>query len=172
MTAQTKTTTKTSGKIALAALISTLAIGGAATNANAAVTTCNSSGGRQEAGALIGAVVGGVIGNNVAKNERGLGTVAGAGLGAAAGSMIGCNQQDKRAADERARYGYSGKDAWVAHANVNIRSQPTAHSARVGGLQAGQRFQSMGVTRDGQWVIVGQNGRHVGFVSRGYASPV
>ncbi len=159
-------------KFAVAALVSTLAFSGATftsvTAANAGVTGCTASGGRQEGGALIGAIVGGVIGNNVAKNERGLGTIAGAGLGAAAGSAIGCEQQKSRAA----RYGYTGRNAWVAQTNLNIRSAPSTRGARVGSLAAGERFQSMGATRGGQWVMVGRNGRTIGYVAANYVSPV
>ena len=93
-------------KLAVAALVSSLTIGGATalttTTASAGVTSCNAPGGRQEAGAILGALVGGLVGNQVAKNERGIGTVVGAGLGAAAGSAIGCKQQDDRAEREQA----------------------------------------------------------------------
>jgi uncharacterized protein YraI len=159
-------------KFAVAALVSTLAFSGATFTsvsvANAGVTGCTSSGGRQEGGALIGALAGAALGSQISKNERGLGAVAGAGLGAAAGSAIGCEQQKKR----DARYGYSGKNAWVAHSNLNIRSAPSTRGAKIGSLVAGERFQSMGATRGGQWVMVGRNGRTIGYVSASYVSPV
>ena len=71
---------------AMASLV-TLAPMAAQAQANG-VTNCDAPGGRQRAGAAIGAVLGGVLGNQVARNERTLGTVAGAGLGAAAGSYL------------------------------------------------------------------------------------
>ena len=39
---------------------------------------CDAGGNKQTGGAVIGGLVGGVLGNNLAKNERGLGTVLGA----------------------------------------------------------------------------------------------
>ncbi len=57
------------------------------------IFSCQASGGKQEAGAVIGGVLGGVIGNKVSKNEKTLGTVVGAAIGAAAGSWIGCKMQ-------------------------------------------------------------------------------
>lgn len=164
-------------KLAVAALISSLTIGGATiattTTANAGVTSCNSTGGRQEAGALIGALLGGVIGNQVAKNERGIGTAVGVGLGAAAGSAIGCKQQDDRAEREAAYYrdAYQASNTFVARSNVNIRSAPSTRAAKVGGLRYGETFQSMGATRDGQWVLVGRKGYRVGYVASGYVTP-
>lgn len=161
-------TIKTS-KLTIAALAATLAFGAA--SANAQVTKCAATGGRQEAGALIGAVVGGVIGNNVAKNERGLGTVIGAGAGAAAGSAIGCEQQKSRARANGGYAAYKGRDAWVARSNLNVRSGPSTGARKVGSLYAGQTFQSLGASRDGQWVMVGQNGNHVGYVAKAYVYP-
>ncbi|OJU10948.1 MAG: hypothetical protein BGN86_02100 [Caulobacterales bacterium 68-7] len=163
--------------LAVAALVSSLTVGGAtvATTgvANAGVTSCNSTGGRQEAGALIGALIGGVVGNQVAKNERGLGTALGLGLGAAAGSAIGCKQQDDRAEREQAYYrdAYRASNTFVARSNVNIRSGPSVRAARVGSLGYGETFQSMGATRDGQWVLVGRNGYRVGYVAADYVAP-
>jgi uncharacterized protein YcfJ len=166
MTSFNKTT-----KLAVAALASTFAFSGATiattTAANAGVTGCSAPGGKQEAGALIGAVVGGVIGSNLAKNERGLGTVVGAGAGAAAGSAIGCEQQKKRAGYAT----YKGRNAWVARSNLKVRSGPSTGARQVGSLYAGQTFQSLGASRDGRWVMVGQNGNHIGYVSKAYVQP-
>jgi hypothetical protein len=164
-------------KLAVAALVSSLTIGGASvattTTASAGVTGCNAPGGRQEAGALIGALVGGLVGNQVAKNERGIGTVVGAGLGAAAGSAIGCKQQDDRAEREAAYYrgAYQASNTFVARSGVNIRSAPSTRAAKVGRLGYGQTFQSLGTTRDGEWVLVGRNGYRIGYVAADYVSP-
>ena len=165
------------GQLAVAALVSSLTIGGATalttTSANAGVTGCNAPGGRQEAGALIGAVIGGLVGNQVAKNERGIGTVVGAGLGAAAGSAIGCKQQDDRAEREAVYYrdAYQASNTFVARSTINIRSAPSTRSSKVGGLRAGQTFQSLGATRDGEWILVGRNGYRIGYVAADYVSP-
>jgi uncharacterized protein YgiM (DUF1202 family) len=164
-------------KFALAALAAALSFTGATiattTSANAGVTTCNSTGGRQEAGALIGALVGGVVGNRVAGNERGIGTVVGAGAGAAIGSAVGCKQQDDRAARDAAYYrdAYQASSTYVARSNINIRSQPTTKASRVGALRNGETFQSLGATRDGRWIMVGRNGYRVGYVASGFVVP-
>ncbi len=42
------------------------------------VIGCNASGGKQEAGAVIGGLLGAVAGNKLAKNDRGTGTAIGA----------------------------------------------------------------------------------------------
>jgi uncharacterized protein YgiM (DUF1202 family) len=164
-------------KLAVAALVSTLTFGGATvattSAANAGVTSCNSTGGRQEAGALIGALLGGAVGSQVAKHERGIGTVAGAGLGAAIGSAVGCKQQDDRAVREQAYYrdAYQASNTYVARSNVNVRSSASTRAAKVGALRYGETFQSLGATRDGQWILVGRNGYRVGYVSAGYVTP-
>jgi uncharacterized protein YgiM (DUF1202 family) len=164
-------------KLAVAALVSTLSLGGATalttTAANAGVTSCNAPGGRQEAGAVIGALIGGLVGTQVAKNERGIGAVVGAGLGAAAGSAIGCKQQDDRAEREAAYYrgAYQASNTFVARSNINIRSAPSTRSSKVGSLAYGQSFQSLGTTRDGEWILVGRNGYRIGYVAADYAAP-
>lgn len=164
-------------KFALAAVAAALSFAGATlattTAANAAVTSCNATGGRQEAGALIGALIGGAVGNRVAANERGIGTVAGAGVGAAIGSAVGCKQQEDRAAKDAAYYrdAYRASNTFVARSTANIRSQPTTKAARVGSLRGGETFQSLGATRDGNWIMVGRNGYRVGYVAAGLVKP-
>ena len=163
-------------KFALAAVAASISLGAmaaSATAANAAVTTCNAPGGRQEAGALIGALVGGVVGNRVAANERGIGTAVGAGAGAAIGSAVGCKQQEDRAAKDAAYYrdAYRASNTYLARSTVNIRSQPTTKAARVGSLRGGETFQSLGATRDGNWIMVGRNGYRVGYVSADHVQP-
>ena len=137
------------------------------------IVNCDAPGGRQQAGAAIGAVLGGVLGNQVAKNERTIGTVAGAGLGAAAGSYIGCKQQRDRAVAYQSAYaqGYSqaAANTYVARSNIKVRSAPTTASAQVGSLRAGQAFEALGGQNG--WVQVGQNGRPVGFVAGAYVQP-
>lgn len=170
---RTQTKSKAS-KLALAALAAGLSLTAVTTTtASAGVTTCNAPGGRQEAGALIGALIGGVVGNKVASNERALGTVVGAGAGAAIGSAVGCKQQDDRAARDAAYYrdAYQASNTFFARANANIRSQPTTKAARVGTLRGGETFQSLGATRDGNWIMVGRNGYRVGYVSANLVTP-
>jgi surface antigen len=55
--------------------------------------TCNTPGAQNRAGTIIGGLAGAAIGNQVAKNERTLGTIAGAAIGAMAGNYIGCRMQ-------------------------------------------------------------------------------
>ena len=116
-------------------------------------------GGRQRAGAAIGAVLGGVLGNQVARNERTLGTVAGAGLGAAAGSYIGCNQQRTRAIAQ------ANASQFRANSNLRIRSGPGTGFRQAGSLSAGQPFTA--VASQGDWVqIAGGGWVNANYVSR------
>jgi uncharacterized protein YgiM (DUF1202 family) len=177
--------TKTIGAGLLAAA---LGLAGA-TSASAGVTSCSAAGGKQEGGAVIGALVGGLVGHSVGGRHATGETVAGAALGAAAGSAIGCEAQKDRV--ERAQYrpatytrnGYrlSSQIApahfnrvgqtFVAESGVNLRAAPTSDSARVGRLQAGQRFQAMARVRGTDWILVGQGGVGVGYVRGDFVRP-
>lgn len=177
--------TKTTGAgIAAAMLAGALVLGGAS-GASAGVTGCSAPGGKQEAGAVIGALVGGVIGNKVGGRHATGETIAGAAVGAAAGSAIGCEAQKSRAANagtytqngyrlqsnvSAARYSRID-DTFVAESGVNLRAAPTTNSARVGRLQAGERFQALARVRDSDWILVGQNGVGVGYVRGDFVSP-
>ena len=109
--------------------------------------------------AAIGAVLGGVLGNQVARNERTLGTVAGAGLGAAAGSYIGCNQQRTRAIAQ------ANASQFRANSNLRIRSGPGTGYRQAGSLSAGQPFTA--VASQGDWVqIAGGGWVNANYVSR------
>ncbi len=142
---------------AMASLV-TLAPMAAQAQANG-VTNCDAPGGRQRAGAAIGAVLGGVLGNQVARNERTLGTVAGAGLGAAAGSYIGCNQQRTRAIAQ------ANASQLRANSNLRIRSGPGTGYRQAGSLSAGQPFTA--VASQGDWVqIAGGGWVNANYVSR------
>lgn len=149
-----------------------------AASAQSALTKCAAPGGKQEAGAVVGAVLGGVLGSRVSNNERAGGAVIGAGVGAAAGSAIGCRMQtndDQRrgvytAGGQRlasyvqpARFQKAGGRMY-ATANVNLRSGPSAGSAKVGSLARGEDFQALAWANGGQWVLVGRNGVGVGYV--------
>lgn len=181
-------TKTTGGALIAAALAGVLALGGA-TSANAGVTSCSATGGKQEAGAVIGALVGGVIGNKVGGRHATGETVAGAALGAAAGSAIGCEAQKDRAAKaygastykqggyrlnsnvHPANYAKIG-DAFVALSGVNLRAAPTTNSDRVGRLVAGERFQALAQVRGTDWILVGRNGVGVGYVRDDFVRPV
>ena len=54
-----------------------------------------------------------------------------------------------------------------ARSGLNIRSSPSIHGGRIGGLSNGTRFEMLGTSRSGAWVKVRANGR-TGWVSRQY----
>lgn len=92
---------------ALAALAISLPVAtpaAAAGNPLSSIFKCESSGKKQEGGAVIGGVVGGLVGSKVAKNDT-VGAVVGAAVGAAAGSYIGCRMQrsDQKKAERAAQ---------------------------------------------------------------------
>ena len=162
----------------------------AATSASAGVTGCAASGGKQEGGAVVGALLGGLVGHSVGGRHATGETVAGAALGAAAGSAIGCEVQKNKAghaANRPATYKSGGYrlssdisaarferigQPFTAQAGVNLRAAPTTNSARVGRLQAGERFQAMAKVRDSDWILVGQNGVGVGYVRGDFVRPL
>jgi hypothetical protein len=180
-------TSKTSIGVAVALTAGALALGMAST-ANAGVTTCAASGGKQEAGAVIGAVLGGLLGNAVGGHHAAGETVAGAALGAAAGSAVGCEAQKSAAtrASYDATYRHDGYrlqsnlqparyerlgGRFVAVTSVTMRAGPTTRSARVGRLPAGARFQALASVRGADWVLVGQDGVGVGYVRSEFVRP-
>ncbi|WP_425997861.1 SH3 domain-containing protein [Caulobacter sp. DWR1-3-2b1] len=148
------------------------------------VVGCNAAGSKQEVGAVIGGLLGAVAGNKLAKNERGAGTAVGAVVGAGAGSYVGCKMQKK---DARQAVGGTYKSdgvrfadsiqaepvtqldgKYVARSNLNLRASASTRGAKVGGVGAGQTFQALGRTGDGKWILVGQDGVGVGYVSSAY----
>ncbi len=172
-----------SGAVA-ALLVGALALGGGGA-ANAGVTGCSASGGKQEAGAVIGALLGGVVGNKVGGRHATGETVAGAALGAAAGSAIGCEAQKNQAKNAgtysqngyrlsndvaAARYERIG-ETFIAGSAVNLRAAPTTNSGRVGRLQPGQRFQALAQVRGSDWILVGDGGVGVGYVRGDFVRP-
>ena len=174
------------GALAAAALVAGLALSGAS-SASAGVLGCSAPGGKQEGGAVIGALVGGFIGNQVGGRNATGETVAGAAAGAAAGSAIGCEAQKNRAEKQGAttykRNGYRlysnvqpasynriGQ-TFVAESGVNLRAGPTTNSAKVGRLQAGERFQALAAVRGSDWVLVGVNGVGAGYVRADLVHP-
>ena len=162
----------------------------ASTSAQAGITGCSASGGKQEGGAVIGAVVGGLLGNAVGGRHATGETVVGAVAGAAAGSAIGCEAQKDRAkkrgygASTYSRGGYKLSsqvrpanyerigETFVAESTVNLRAAPSANSTRVGRLQAGQRFEAIAQVRNSDWILVGRNGVGIGYVRGDFVQPV
>jgi hypothetical protein len=171
--------------VGAAAAVLALALGGASA-ANAGVTGCSASGGKQEAGAVIGAGVGGVIGNKVGGRHATGETLAGAAVGAAAGSAIGCEVQ-KSSARQGSTYTRDGyrlhsnvqsarwsrvDEGFVAQRAVNLRAGPNGRSARVGRLQAGERFHALARVRGSDWILVGRDGVGVGYVRGDFVRPL
>jgi uncharacterized protein YgiM (DUF1202 family) len=54
---------------------------------------------------------------------------------------------------------------------VNLRSAPSLHSARVGRLRAGERFEALAHVRGTDWILVGQGGVGVGYVRGDFVRP-
>ncbi|CAN5593829.1 SH3 domain-containing protein [soil metagenome] len=148
------------------------------------VIGCKASGGKQEVGAVIGGLLGAVAGSNLAKNDRGTGTAIGAVVGAGAGSYAGCQMQKSRAAENAGGIYVSDgirvaqsvdaapmtkiKGKYVARSTLNLRGAASTRGARIGSVQAGEVFQALGRTGDGKWILVGQDGVGVGYVSSAY----
>jgi surface antigen len=53
---------------------------------------------------------------------------------------------------------------WSAQRNANLRSAPGTHGAIVGGLAKGERFTAIGKVDGGKWIMVGMNGKAIGYV--------
>lgn len=171
----------------------TLTLGAAATalslaaapQASAGVVGCKASGSKQEVGAVLGGLLGGLAGNKIAgKGDRGAGTAIGAVVGAGAGSAVGCNMQKTEAAKEVGgiyksggyRYAQTVRAAplvkmdrkYVTRSTVNLRADASTYGQRLGAVRSGTTFQALGRTGDGKWILVGQNGVGVGYVSSAY----
>ena len=165
------------------------------------VVGCDAPGNKQVGGALIGALLGAAAGSNLAKNDRGTGTAIGAVVGAATGSYVGCKMQRTDQVQTGYGYGqtyepeyqqpltysHSGyrlsgdispakyvRDggSFAASSNLNLRGAPSTSARKVGSLHAGERFQALARVRGTDWILVGQNGVGVGYVSGRYAQPV
>ena len=148
------------------------------------VVGCKASGSKQEVGAVLGGLLGAVAGSNLAKNDRGTGTAIGAVVGAGAGSYVGCKMQKSDAAKEVGgiyksggyRYAQTVQAAplvkvekkYVARSTLNLRSAASIRGAKLGAVRSGTTFQALGRTGDGQWILVGQDGVGVGYVSSAY----
>ena len=181
MTISTKIKTIT---LTLGAAAATLSLA-AAPQANAGVVGCKASGSKQEIGAVLGGLLGGLAGNKIAgKGDRGTGTAIGAVVGAGAGSAVGCGMQKKDAAQEVGgiyksggyRYAQTVQAAplvkmdkkYVARSTLNLRAAASTRGERLGAVSSGETFQALGRTGDGKWILVGQDGVGVGYVSSAY----
>lgn len=179
ITTKIKTITLTIGAAAAALSMA------AAPQANAGVVGCKASGSKQEVGAVLGGLLGGLAGNKIAgKGDRGTGTAIGAVIGAGAGSAVGCGMQKTEAAKEVGGVYKSGgyryaqtvratplvetKGKYVTRSTVNLRADASTYGQRLGSVQSGTTFQALGRTGDGKWILVGQNGVGVGYVSSAY----
>jgi uncharacterized protein YcfJ len=161
------------------------------------VIGCQAPGGKQEGGAVIGALIGAALGSNLAKNDRGTGTAVGAVVGAGVGSTVGCKMQEQKQAELNAGYRQQGfgqvyssggqklaqyvqparyeklrEATFVARSTVNVRAGASTRTTKVDQIKAGQSFQALARTTDGQWILVGQKGVGVGYVSAAYVNPV
>ena len=142
------------------------------------VVGCKASGNKQEVGAVVGGLLGAVAGNKIAgKGDRGTGTAIGAVVGAGAGSRVGCKMQKSDAAKEVGyRYAQTVQAAplvkvekkYVARSTLNLRAAASTRGERLGALESGTTFQALGRTGDGKWILVGQDGVGVGYVSSAY----
>ena len=61
---------------------------------------------------------------------------------------------------------------WSARRNANLRSAPGTHGKIVGGLAKGEKFTAIGKVQGGKWVMVGINGKAVGYVFSKLVGPV
>lgn len=165
--------------------------------AHAGVTSCAATGGKQEAGALIGAALGGLLGNSVSGHNRTTGTVIGAAVGAAAGSAVGCQMQHEDPTQRSARddryYGYQRStyvsggyrlssqieparfsrigQAFVVTRDFGMRAVPEFSGRYVGKLKGGERVDAMAHVRGTDWILVGRNGIGLGYVHEDYLRP-
>ncbi len=61
---------------------------------------------------------------------------------------------------------------WSARRNANLRSSPGTGGKIVGGLAKGEKFTAIGKVQGGKWVMVGIDGKAVGYVFSKLVGPV
>ena len=61
---------------------------------------------------------------------------------------------------------------WSARRNANLRSAPGTHGKIVGGLAKGEKFTAIGKVEGGKWIMVGIDGKAVGYVFSKLVGPV
>jgi len=134
---------------------------GAYAGANAGVSTgsplqsifsCSAGGNKQRGGAAIGAIAGGLLGNQVAKNERTLGSVVGAAAGAAIGSYIGCSMQ---VADQQRAYA-AAQQALAQGRNTSWSNPQTGASGTVNVISSEGGYAQAGNSGYGQQPFTAQ----------------
>ena len=151
-------------------------------------------------GALLGAVAGSNLAKNDRGTGTAIGAVVGGATGSYVGCRMqrtdqaqnGYGQTYQQAYQQPAyqqpsTYSHSGyrlsgdispaayvRDGgdFAASSNLNLRGGPSTSARKVGSLRAGERFQALARVRGTDWILVGQNGVGVGYVSGRYAHPV
>ena len=59
-------------------------------------------------------------------------------------------------------------NTYVLTGTVNLRAAASTRGERLGAVESGTTFQALGRTGDGKWILVGQDGVGVGYVSSAY----
>ncbi len=151
-------------------------------------------------GALLGAVAGSNLAKNDRGTGTAIGAVVGGATGSYVGCRMQRSDQAQNAYgygqapayqqpayQQPSTYSHSGyrlsgdiapatyvRDggSFAASSNLNLRGAPSTSARKVGSLRAGERFQALARVRGTDWILVGQNGVGVGYVSGRYAQPV
>ena len=153
-------------------------------------------------GALLGAVAGSNLAKNDRGTGTAIGAVVGGATGSYVGCKMQRSDQAQNAYgygqtyqpayqqpayQQPSTYSHSGyrlsgdispatyvRDggSFAASSNLNLRGAPSTSAQKVGSLRAGERFQALARVRGTDWILVGQNGVGVGYVSGRYAQPV
>ena len=61
---------------------------------------------------------------------------------------------------------------WSAQRNANLRAAPGTGNLIVGGLAKGEKFTAIGMVEGGKWIMVGIDGKAVGYVFAKLVGPV
>ncbi|MDP3870560.1 SH3 domain-containing protein [Phenylobacterium sp.] len=153
-------------------------------------------------GALLGAVAGSNLAKNDRGTGTAIGAVVGGATGSYVGCRMQRSDQGQNAYgygqtyrpayqqpayQQPATYSHSGyrlsgdisparyvRDGgtFAASSKLNLRGAPSTSAHKVGSLRAGERFQALARVRGTDWILVGQDGVGVGYVSGRYAQPV
>jgi hypothetical protein len=70
-----------------------------------------------------------------------------------------------------ASYDALGGQQYYAPGTVNLRVAPSTRAAIAGRLASGERFDALGSTAGGSWILVGRGGSAVGYVSASVVRP-
>jgi surface antigen len=66
----------------------------------------------------------------------------------------------------------AAEPVWRTASNANLRASPSTSGGILGRIKAGRSFQVLGSMPGSEWLVVGENGAPVGYVSRKVARPV